>query len=353
LLIEKLPLLGLAAVFSVVAVQAQDQTGALPTLKSMPLAVRLKNVAVTYVIYLVRALQPTDLAPFYPHPRNDLSLGWALGALAVLLVITGVVFLRVRTAPYLAIGWLWFVGSLVPVCGLVQVGSHARADRYVYMPMVGLFIAGAWGLRDFAQRWRMPRLGSYVSGPVLLYLSVLSWTQAHYWHDSLTLWNHALDVTEKNYIAHMKRGYYLRDHGDLEAAEADLREALRLLPHDAQLNSDLGLILAQRGKLAEAEAWFRIAVALSPGDAEANNNLGVALLNQGKAEQAEPWLRAAVALRPTYPEARNNLGVALRKQGKPEEAAQEFREALRLRPDWPPAKENLRKTRSAPPRDER
>ena len=342
LVYEKLPLLALSALSSVVTVYAQKEAGALWTFQTLPFANRLANALVAYVSYLGKMFWPTRLAIFYPLPQHHLPI-WQAPAAGLILVVLSLLALRLaRRHPYLLVGWLWYLCTLLPVIGLVQVGGQAMADRYTYVPFIGLFIVLVWGMADLGTRWQAPPfLLPLGAGVVLAALMICTWVQVRYWHDSLTLYEHALEVTRGNPLIHNNLGIALAAQGKPEEAEAHYAEALRLDPNFALTHNNLGMALAKRGKLEEAEAYYAEALRLNPKLAEAHNNLGIALAKQGKLEEAETQYAEALRLNPNLARAHNNLGMALAKQGKLEEAEAQYVEALRLDPHFAGAHNNL------------
>jgi tetratricopeptide (TPR) repeat protein len=371
LLLEKLPLLALSAASSVVTVWAQEQGDSFSTLAGVSLPIRLANAAVSYVAYLRQALLPVDLAVFYPYAVRGPGPAPLAGAVALLAAVTALALWQARRRPYLVVGWLWYLGALVPVIGLVQVGGQARADRYTYLPLVGIFVAVVWGVADLARRLGAVRAVAWLGGAVLAYLMLLSWTQTHYWHDSVMLWEHSLQVTQSNVIAHQALGAALLQHGEVDEAVRHYRIATHLNPRYAMAHNDLGNALLRQGNIAEAVAHYRDAARLDPGRAAAHVNLAVVLLRQGDVEgavrhgrealrldpglarthlnlglalqaqghlqEAVGCLRQAVALEPRRAEYHRALAHALTAQGGAAEARAEYQESLRLDPDWPPA----------------
>jgi tetratricopeptide (TPR) repeat protein len=304
LLLEKVPLLILSVVFSITTIWAQQRGGSVSSLQAFSLSARIGNALISYAQYL----WPADLALFYPLQLSGPSVSLAaISGLLIIAVTIAVIWWR-RNYPYLLVGWLFFLGTLLPVIGLIQVGVQARADRYTYVPLIGVFTAASWGMADLATALDRRRLFSYLAGAIFFLLTLTSWTEAHYWYDSLTVWNHTLEVTENNYGAHVGRGFALLEQGEGQSAERDFREAQRLAPGLAESRYGLSLVFASRGAYPEAMQFFQ----------------------------------EALAIRPEYPEAYNNLGVCLLRQNKREEAISCFQQALRLSPDWPRAQSNLR-----------
>jgi Flp pilus assembly protein TadD len=341
LLLEKLPLLVLSAASSAVTVWAQQHGRAFQELADLPLPARLSNALVSYVDYLRQTIWPSDLAVLYPHPGANLPAWQVAGAAFLVLAVTALALWGGRRWPYLLVGWLWYVGTLVPVLGLVQVGLQARADRYTYVPLIGIFLLLSWGLTDLARRWRCREVLACAAGLALICFMAITWAQARYWNDSVTLWHHTLEVTEGNYVAHNNLGEILTEQGKAAESSQHFREALRIRPDCPEAHNNLGIALVNQGEAAEAIRHLREAVRLKPTDSEAHNNLGIALVNQGEAAEATRHFREAVRLKPGNTSAHNNLGGILLNQGQTTEAARYFRESLRLKPDNPQAHNNL------------
>jgi Flp pilus assembly protein TadD len=342
LLLEKLPLLVLSAASSAMTVWAQRHGRAIQELAGLPLPARLSNALVSYVDYLRQTIWPSDLALFYPHPGANLPAWQVAGAALLVLAVTALALWGGRRWPYLLVGWLWYVGTLVPVIGLVQVGFQARADRYTYVPLIGIFLMLSWGLTDLARRWHGREVLACAAGLALICFTAITWSQTRYWHDSVTLWNHTLEVTEGNFIAHNNLGEILTEQGKAAEATRHFREALRIRPDSKEAHNNLGIIFINQGEAAEAIWHLREAVRLEPAYSDAHNNLGIALVNQGKAAEATRHFREAVRLKPDNSKYHNNLGGILIRQGKRAEAIQHFREAVRLEPGSREATHNLR-----------
>lgn len=339
---EKAPLFILSALFCLITVYAQREVGALWSFQTLPFTDRLANALAAYAGYLGQMFWPLHLAVVYPHPRHSLPL-WQ--GLAAGLLLAGLSFLALRQArrqPYLPVGWLWYLGTLVPVIGLVQVGRQAMADRYTYVPFIGLFIALVWGAAALAARWRAPRFVlPVVAGLVLSGLAVCAWVQVGYWRNSISLYEHTLKVTRGNALAHANLGIALAVQGKSEQAMAHYTEALRIKPDFAEVHYNLGVALAAQGKPDQAAARFAETLRLKPSIAEAHNGLGEVLAAQGKLEQAAAHYTEALRLRPNLARTRNNLGVVLADQGKIEEAITQFEKAIQIQPDFSEAHFNL------------
>jgi Flp pilus assembly protein TadD len=257
-----------------------------------------------------------------------------LSAALFLVLVTVAVIQGLKRAPYLATGWFWYLGTLIPVIGLIQVGGQPMADRYTYIPLIGLSLMVAWGAADLKARFALNRMVlPTLAIAVTVGCAALARVQVGYWKDTLTLWTHALAVTRGNYYAHGNLGHALLDLGKLDEALAQYGESLRLRPAAADVHGGMAIALDRQGKGAEAIPHYREALRFKPAYAEGHNNLGVALARQGKTDEAVSHYREAVRLRPDYADAHNNLGSAFAKTGNTAEAIREFREALRLKPD--------------------
>ena len=341
LVLEKFPLFVLAAVSCVVAYFAQEQGGALKALNLFPIEVRIVNALFSYASYIGKTIWPQHLAVFYPHP-GMLSMWQIAGAVLLLVCISLLVIRAAHRTPYLAVGWLWYIGTLVPVIGLVQVGDHAMADRYTYVPIIGLFIMIAWGGCDIAKRWRYRKTVLVISSGTLICASMISTSfQIRHWQNSTTLFEHTLDVTADNSMAHTNLGVVLAGQGKLDEAVFHYIQALRIKPDHLEARINMGVALASQGKLDEAVAHYSRALQIKPDFAGAHYNLGNILLEQGKTEEAIKHFREALRINPNDSEVHNNLGIVLAKQGKKEGAIKHFREALRINPDYTLARHNL------------
>jgi Flp pilus assembly protein TadD len=329
------PLLALSAASCAVTVWAQNQGGAFGALTGISLSTRLANAAISYVAYLRQTFMPVDLAPFYPYPVQGPETVTVVGAVGFLTAVTALAVWWRGRRPYLIVGWLWYLGALVPVIGLIQVGGQSRADRYTYLPLVGIFVAVVWAGAEFAARLGRVRSAAWLAGAVLAYLMLLSWTQAHYWHDSIALWEHSLQVTRSNVVAHLSLGQALFQQDQVDDAVRHFRTAAQLNPRYAPAHNDLGKALEKQGRIDEAVAQFREAARLDPSKAFIHLNLGLALQRQGHLREAVASLRQAVAYEPNRAEYHRSLGHALYAQSRAADARAEYQESLRLDPDWP------------------
>jgi Flp pilus assembly protein TadD len=341
LFLEKWPFFALAAASCVVTFVAQKRGEAVAPLEWCPLSSRIGNAAVAYVKYLFNSVYPVNLAVIYPLPK-EIPLMQVVGAMLVLAVISGLIWRARRQRPYLVTGWLWYLGMLVPVIGLVQVGLQSMADRYTYLPLIGVFLGAVFGLGDLAVRLRLKStLLVLVAVIVLAGCLFATVRQLQYWQDGETLFERALAVTKDNPIAQSSLGTALGEAGRLPEAMEHFREALRLKPGSALAHNNLGNALLHTGQPQEAMEHFREALRLRPDDAEAHNNLGVALAQTGQPQEAMEHFREALRLKPDDAKTHYNLGVALAQTGQPQEAIKHYQEALRLQPNLPEAHCNL------------
>lgn len=342
LVLEKVPLLVLALVASVLTMYAQDHVGAVEPLSVLPYDVRLATAVVSYLHYLGMTVCPVGLAVFYPHPLR-LPAWWEWTTAC--LVLLGITILSLgwgRRLPFLAVGWLWFAGTLLPVSGLMQAGMQARADRFTYVPHIGLILLIVWAGREWSMGRPRLRVGLVLASVVLLLACLAgTWTQVGFWRDSRTLWEHALEVTTDNYLAHNGVGIARAAEFRMEEAEHHFREALRINPARATSLSNLGVILLDRGELHEAVTCFERAIRCNPKMAMGHEGLGVALARQGKLDEAARQLALAIELDPESATAYHDLGLVYSEQGKPEEAGLQFRKALRIRPEYREARKDL------------
>ena len=316
LAMEKIPFFALAAAASVVTFVVQKHEGAVATVENLPLGARGGNALVSYCRYLEKMFCPMDLAVFYPHPgywppEKVLLAGVCLCGISALL------FMARRRHPFLLVGWLWFVGTLVPVIGLLQVGEQSLADRYTYIPSLGLLVLAIWGAYELSGRWRCRKIALVVSGSAAIVLCIaLTRHQLGYWKDSETLFRHTLDVTENNYIAHNNLGSALDKRGKTGDAIGQFQEAIRLKPDRADAHYNLGNALLNQGRTGEAIRQYQETIRLKPDDADVHINLGAALFNQGRTDEAISQFQEAIRLKPDDAAAQINLAKALEFKNK-------------------------------------
>ncbi len=334
-IMEKLPLFALVLAWCVVAFLTQNRIKALPSLEAYPLDVRAWNALLAYVGYLGKTLWPTHLAVFYPHPGAAVSVAHALAAGLLLVVVTALVLGPGRRRLYLAVGWLWYLGTMLPMIGLVQIGHHGMADRYTYVPLIGLFLLLTWGAADLATALRLPRFLLIATATVVLCAcAVLTWNQVGTWKSNVTLWEHALAVTEKNTTAHTNLGTHYHAQGRLDLAAKEFEAAVAIEPNLPQFRHNLANLLRDLGRREEAVAECRKAIELDPKQTMLHFNLGTMLLDLGRREEALAEFRETIQLDPTHPVPHYNLANLLRDFGRREEALAEFRKAIELDPDY-------------------
>jgi tetratricopeptide (TPR) repeat protein len=340
---EKVPLFLLSAAGSVITFIVQKESNAMPSLSAMPFGDRLANATVSYAAYLGKAFWPERLSIFYPY-HGPSPFAHLVSALALLILITFTSILLFRRRPYLLVGWLWYLGTLVPVIGLVQVGSQAMADRYTYLPLVGVFIMVVWGCKDLLEGHRGSRaVSGFASAAIVVVLCFLTQIQVSYWKDTPTLFGRALQITERNFMAHQILADAMVISGDLAGAESHYREAIRIRPAFRQAYNRLGHLLMIQGKQDEAGRLLEKTLQIDPAFVPAMKNLGDVRMRQGRLDDAILLYRKAVLLYQEDPELLNNYGVALFFKGEKKEALLNIRTALHLKPEYPEARDNLRK----------
>jgi tetratricopeptide (TPR) repeat protein len=341
LIVEKIPLLGLAVLSCIATLLAQR--GALQSFERFSLPLRLGNAVESAAVYLGQMIYPVRLAVLYPYPANGLALWGVVLALIVLVFISAGAFVLRHRRPYLLVGWLWYLIMLVPVIGIVQVGVQARADRYTYLPQIGLYILIAWAAADlFASRLhRRWVLGGVSAALVITLMATRARTQTSYWRNNELLWTHTLACTSRNNVAFTNRAIELLETGRVEEAMADLQKALEINSNDLYAHNDLGEALLQMGRVAEAIAHFQRAMDIDPNFAAVHNNLGDAYLHTGRVKEAIVHLRRALEINPNYFEARKNLRLALGQPGQDNEAIAYYQEALEINANNAGAYNNL------------
>ncbi|MDD5168708.1 MAG: tetratricopeptide repeat protein [Syntrophales bacterium] len=307
LVVEKIPLFILSAFSCIITFYAQQKGGSIMSLQRFGIADRLGNAFISYADYIGKMIWPWKLAIFYPFPTS-IPLWKLMVAVALLCCITAAAVHACKRFPYLLVGWLWFLGTLVPVIGLVQVGVQAMADRYTYIPLVGLFIMLSWGIPDLLQRWRYKHifLGAAAS-TILVALTFVSCSQVQKWNNDFSIFGHALQVTANNAVAHACLGDAQKDLEHYEQAGIHYREALRIDPSQVIVHNNLGIILKNQGHMEEAINHFREAIRQDPNSAAAHNNLGNALLNLGRKDEAIFNYQEALRIQPNFGMARKNL----------------------------------------------
>jgi tetratricopeptide (TPR) repeat protein len=381
LVVEKIPLFALVAVSVVITLLAQSYGGAVRTFAAAPVGFRLSNALVSYAKYLLLTFWPNNLAVYYPLAPTGIPAWHVIGAGFLLVGITALCLFQRRNRPYFIVGWFWFLGTLVPVIGIVQVGGQTMADRYFYIPSIGLFIALVFGLADFAKSWRVaPWLSAGIAGGVLLILATLTNAQIQRWRDSFTLFEHTLAVTPPNLHMEHNLGLALGGRGRYDEAAAHFEKALQIDRNFYGGLVGMGVTREFQGRLPEAIDYFQAAIRsqpsaptghvqlchvlwkqnndqaaleeirrasqLAPKDADIRADFGLALELVGRIPEAIEQFHEALRLNPNNAEAHANLGLALLAAGKPRESIPEFEMALRLKPELTGAADNLRRAQA-------
>jgi len=338
LVLEKLPLLALSAASCVATVVAQREAIQPTGVYSLPL--RLANALVTCMVYLGQMVWPAGLAAFYPYPHNGLLAREVVLAGTLLAGLSAVALGRRRKQPWLLVGWLWYLVMLLPVVGVIQVGGQAHADRYTYLPQIGISVAITWLVAE----WRLNRvaLGGLMAGVLALFM-VCAWQQTAYWQNGETLWTHTLGCTTDNNIAQDNLGVILAQKGRMDAAITCFQQALQIEPDFAEAHNNLGNALLQMGKVDAAITHCQRALQISPEDAQARLNLGNALFRKGGVGDAITQYRKALQIDPAFAMAHNNLGTVLRQEGRVDEAITEYQKALQIKPNEAEFHNNLGK----------
>jgi protein O-mannosyl-transferase len=365
LLIEKIPFFVLAAISAVITYAVQQHSGAVQSSHVLSLSVRLANIAISYVAYLGKAIWPDFLAVYYPYP--NVIILWKAALAALLLISLTIILLRKSSRhPFLGVGWLWYLGTLVPVIGIIQVGDQAMADRYTYLPLIGIFIVFAWGGAELAKKYTIPkRITVAICVVIITALTFQTFKQAGLWKNSVILFEHTISRTQNNYLAHCQLGmayssidrgkarFHLKETiaiaptlteaycwlallysiwGENDAAEALLNDALHIAPQDPFIHKYMGIILQQKGDNKSAVKHYLYCLSKSPNDPEILNNLSVALISRKRFKEAQEYLSRALDENPVYPDALGNMGLLLARTGNPDEAIVYFNRALRSNP---------------------
>jgi protein O-mannosyl-transferase len=335
LVVEKLPLFTLSVASAVITMHVQQAGGAVRSVEQFSLGVRISNAIYAYAMYLWKTIWPICLAPLYPHPGNSLAT-WQITTAALVLVTLTAVVLKLRARRYLLVGWLWFLGTLIPVIGLVQVGDAAMADRYAYIPLIGIFVMIVFGGADVAAaRGVGVFIPSAVAGVALILLGLVTHRQIGYWDSSFDLWSHALAVTQNNFIAEDNLGGALLLSGDSDAAFPHFEAASRINPHDPMSRSNLGTYFQTHGRLAEAIEQYQSAIALTsdPGLlAQTYANLGAAQRSLGEDAASRASFDQSLRLNPNQFNAWLGLGLLARKQGNLDESISDLSHSTELQP---------------------
>ena len=340
---EKIPLFILVIFMSMTTITAQHSKGAIQTLEYFPFHFRIYNALITYVTYIAKTLWPSHLSIFYPHPGNTLLLWQVAGAASLLIVITIVVVGISGRYPYAVAGWFWYFGTLVPVVGLVQVGTQAMADRYTYIPLIGLFIIAVWGITDLLGKWKHDRAVAVALAVIIFSaLGVRTAIQVGFWQNNVSLYRNAIRVNDKNDLAHNNLGVALEAMGKRNQAISHYRKSVRINPLNVDAFNNLANALADEEKLGEAEKYYRKALGIEPENAVFYYNLGALYIKQGKTEEALEQFAKAIRIKPDFAKVYNHVGIVLARQGKFEKASRFFLKAIQIDPDFEAARRNLK-----------
>lgn len=331
LILEKIPLFGLSVISSIITYIVQQRGGAVKPLDAVPFSLRLQNTVVAYVTYLVKTVWPTHLAVLYPFPKS-IPVWQVAGSTLLLLIISALVLWKARQLPFLIVGWLWFLGTLVPVIGLVQVGEQALADRYSYIPLIGVFLMAVWGMARLVSKWSSNQTGA-LAGLVLSVLAVCSLIQLGYWKDNISLYTHAMQVTKDNQICIYNLACALDDMGKTAEAIPYLLETIKIKPDKFEAYNNLGSAYYKQGKYTQASEAYLKATQIKPDFAFALSNLGLCLYMQNKDDEAIQWHLKAIKADPRYADARYNLGLSLLRKNDLEGALESFSAAIQINPN--------------------
>lgn len=335
LILEKIPLFAMAALFSVVTIIAEQKAGAVVTLERIPPGDRIANAFVSYIIYIGKMIWPDDLAVFYPHHEGAWPLWQVLGAVFLFIAVTLTVIRTAKRFPYVTVGWLWYAGTLVPVLGIVQVGNQSMADRFTYIPHIGLYVIAAWGIPELLKKWRY-RKEVLVASSVLILSSycIVAWTQVGYWKNSITLMSHALEVTGPNYFAHANRGLAYGKLGNHRLAIEDYDRAIEIRPQYSEAYNGRGISYGWLGDYREAVESFDRAIAINPEYLEAFINRGAAHGNLGNHQKAVEDFDRAIGIDPQKAEVFANRGAAHAKLGDQRQAISDYDSAIAINPKY-------------------
>jgi len=339
LLIEKIPFIMLSFLSCWITLAAQHTTVA--SVEAFPLIPRIANSIISYAEYLAKMIYPFPLAVLYPYPRI-IYLWKVIASLFVVLSISFLAIRKLRRRPWLAVGWFWYLGTMMPVIGLVQVGLQGYADRYTYIPFIGLFLMIAWQAPELVQSWKHNKITLTVgAGGILSILWVLSSFQVQHWKNSVTLFDHALKSTSENYIAHNNLGFSLAEKGNYNEAIVHYHEAIRIAPSCGYPYFNLGFILYKQGNYQEAILHYQNAIAYNHNSVRSYYMLGNLYFELKQIDNAIIYYAKAIKIRPDYVEALNNLGISLALIGKSDESLALFKEAIRINPDFADARKNM------------
>lgn len=342
LIVEKIPFFILACISCVVTMYAQRAGGAVKGLYMLSLKFRIGNAIVSYTRYIGKMFFPKDLVVFYPHPGDGLSFSKVVMAAVLLVCISIFVFARAKKMRWLLVGWFWFVGTLIPVIGLVQVGAQAMADRYTYIPLIGLFVIVAWSVTELLGSWKYKQVFLSISAcVVIIILSVLTFKQVRYWENDLTLFGRVAIVDEDNYTGNFNLARAFSKAGRPEKAIEHYRNAVRIEPDSPEAKHNLAIELFKKGKIDESIKYYRMALKLDSSEAKMHYNLGLVLEMKGNFSEAQKYYLEAIKLNKDYSMAYYHLANTLNKLGKTQEAIKAYQQVLRIEPQNTTAKREL------------
>lgn len=332
LILEKIPLFLLSAVSCVVTVYAQKAREAVTSYDFIPLHTRIANSTVSYLIYIEKMIYPSKLGILYPYIFVR-PVWMVIAASCLMILISVLAILTIKKAPYLLVGWLWFLGTLIPVIGFVQVGYQSLADRYTYIPLIGLFIIITWGATDILKSWNHGKIYLALSASLILMgLAAITWKQIGYWKNSVTLFEHTLCITSENYIIHNNLGLALDQAGRTDEAIDHYLQAIRIMPNYVNPYYNMGIILAKKGLRDAAISYYLHAIRIKPNLIEAHRNLGDLLYDQGRVDDAIHTYLQVVKINPNLEEAHKKLGDMLASQARWDEAITQYLEAVKINP---------------------
>ncbi|MBW2569850.1 MAG: tetratricopeptide repeat protein [Deltaproteobacteria bacterium] len=338
---EKIPLLVPVVISSILTIIAQ-QNVALRTLESFPLQTRVANAFISYTSYIGKTLWPLHLSVFYPFQENSISFWNTSGSALIIAVLLIVAVNTSKKYPYILVGLLWFLVTLLPVIGIIQVGDQAMADRYTYIPLIGIFIAAAWGGSDLLKKWTNKKIvPAILAISVLLVLTMQSFLQAAHWKNNITLFENAIKVTENNWLAHNNLGIALFSKGKLDKAIYHYKKAINIRPDTVSAIKNLGVAMSDKSNFEEAAKYFSKALVINSEDWDAHYKLGGILTKQGKFNEAIRHFEEVIRINPGYAPVYNEIGIIFAQKGKLQKSNDFFSKAIQIEPDCKEARDNL------------
>ncbi|MFZ5571367.1 MAG: tetratricopeptide repeat protein [Thermodesulfobacteriota bacterium] len=332
IILEKIPFLIIVAVFCVIVFKVQQIEGAVAPRDIIPLESRLLNALISYCRYLVKTAWPFQLSVFYPFPQV-ISLWLPVSAGFALFCFSLFALFQSSKRPWLFFGWFWYVGTLVPVIGIIQVGAQSMADRYTYIPLIGIFIAMAWEIAEWVKKHQFRKKFLLPTGSILVAaFSILTWVQVHHWRDSITLYEHVLRINDDNSVIQNTMGLAKLDRNRVQEAIQHFSKAIWLKPDNGKPYNNLGIALVQNNQLALAEQAFRNAIELMPGFADAHVNMGIVKLRQGDTRNAIAHFSQALALNPIHAKAHFSMALAYEKENRVDRAISHYETAIKTEP---------------------